>query len=637
MVAPSSSRARTPPSAATRASPDLAVRRSSAAAPLERPGQASSPSLHRTPSSLRAPLRPHSPSQAADGHPVEGGGGVRCRGVAEDEAGSGIAGRNSATIVVGDSSRRVAYSVVPRKKTGGGKAGSSKRWLAQSASLLRKRRTMSVDDFREAAIPLGRTNDARYVTGRAYGDSRALKKSTVPLPPLAASKDGVLLGAASSASVLKKVSPKHGARSTPLLADNSHQGPEAGVVKSSGALAPNDVAASDGLLDTSSQRKLLMPTTRLPPKPRMVYGNRRFPPGYGKVAPSLIAGGGSNRVRLLLEAEPVVDGMGLWRIIATSGGTSVVGGDAMEIVALPSCNGTEDGTSRGYSTDELTRDFVMRALMPSNKCGMTLGTEDGTSRGYFGPKKKVKDPANLRTKAASSSKSRHDDILKALAIHEGKYEVNQHVGQNADDRRNVMMTCKRFILVYRTIVQAVEQYSLKISNIDLAAAKLMTGFTKHDPIVGEVPGVEVGDEFPYRVLVAIVRLHRPYQAGIDTTRDENGMLIAISIVASGGYDDISLPAGELIYTGVGGRPTRLEGDQKLEGGNLALCNCIKTKTPVRVIYRIKDQNREECSHSRAKQIPTFTYDGLYHVVQCWTEGQLGSKVFKYHLQKIQNL
>ena len=172
-----------------------------------------------------------------------------------------------------------------------------------------------------------------------------------------------------------------------------------------------------------------------------------------------------------------------------------------------------------------------------------------------------------------------------------------------------------------------------ISQLDKLIRKL-PGFTKQGPVVGSVPGVEVGDEFLYRVQLALVGLHRPFQGGIDSTRHEKtGVRIAISVVASGGYpDELSSNSGELVYTGSGKKDN---GDQKLEHGNLALKNCIDMKTPVRVIHGFKDQNREELgSHSRAREVSTFTYDGLYHVVDCWREGSPGSKVFKYKLQRI---
>lgn len=295
-----------------------------------------------------------------------------------------------------------------------------------------------------------------------------------------------------------------------------------------------------------------------------------------------------------------------------------------------------------------------------------------TMRESFGPRKKLKVngpgqskrlPVNIAFTSALLSKEKlkdkkashleDDEILKALAVNEGKLEMYlndpscvpavwrhmQHGGQTADARSKVRMICRRFQFICRTLVQAVEQRSLNVRRIDLAADKLirkLPGFMKHGPIVGEVPGVEIGDEFLYRVELAIVGLHRPYQGGIDTTKDITDILVAISIVASGGYPDKLSSSGEVIYTGSGGKPAgkKESEDQKLERGNLALKNCIKTKTPVRVIHGFKGQNKEECSHSKAREVSTFTYDGLYHVVDCWQEGLPGSRVFKYRLQRI---
>nr|TKW10132.1 hypothetical protein SEVIR_6G142200v2 [Setaria viridis] len=278
-------------------------------------------------------------------------------------------------------------------------------------------------------------------------------------------------------------------------------------------------------------------------------------------------------------------------------------------------------TNASEDTDEFT-DQAIQDPISADKCHWTKGKDAATVSNYFGPKKKVKDK--------KYSILEHDDIVKAIAVHEGKFE---HEPQDADARSKVKMLCRRFESICRAIVQSAEQRSLKVRRIDLAADKLMRklpGFTKLGPIVGTVPGVEIGDEFLYRVQLALVGLHRPYQGGIDTTRDDHGVLIAISVVASGGYpDELSCP-GELIYTGSGKDGC----DQKLEHGNLALRNCVERKVPVRVIQGFKGLNREGGSHSRAKEITTFTYDGLYRVVDCWKEGRPGSKVFKYKLQRI---
>ncbi|KAJ1268343.1 hypothetical protein BS78_07G127700 [Paspalum vaginatum] len=320
--------------------------------------------------------------------------------------------------------------------------------------------------------------------------------------------------------------------------------------------------------------------------------------------------------------------------------------------------------------DELTTDRVQQAPMFSGKIPVIQEKDTTTNREFFGPRKKVKVKvqAHHRMKIASAHASgsigklddevasnlEDDDILKALVLNEGRLELNLNssLGRpstrcqepyrslDADARSNFKKLCRRFELVCRALVQAVEQQTLKSNRIDLEAdrvIKKLPDFTKPSPIVGQVPGVEVGDQFLYRVQLAMVGLHRPPQGGIDTTTYRNGEHIAISIVASGGYPDELSCSGELIYTGSGGKPTRSKKDnedQKLKSGNLALKNCIKTKTPVRVIYGFKVENTEGGSHSRAKKVSTFTYDGLYRVVDFWIDGRPGSKMFKYKLQKI---
>ncbi|KAL6877508.1 hypothetical protein ACP4OV_012723 [Aristida adscensionis] len=317
--------------------------------------------------------------------------------------------------------------------------------------------------------------------------------------------------------------------------------------------------------------------------------------------------------------------------------------------------------------DELTAYLASQPRVPSDKRLMTQGKEDATSRGSFGPRKKgkVKDPAHLPCQVVSASGVKEklddsmvssleeDDILKEVAVRKGRIELrlNSSSGvpivrsqmeyrvQNADARTKVKMLCRRFEFICRVLAQAVEQRSLKNMRIDLEANKAikkLPGYVKHDPIVGQVPGVEIGDEFLYKMELAIVGLHRTYRGGIDTIEDSNGVRVAVSIVASGDYPDELSSSGELIYTGSGGKPAgkKNDEDQKLERGNLALKNCIKTMSPVRVIHGFKGQNRKGGSHSRLNQIPMYTYDGLYNVVDCWIEGQSGSRVFRYKLLRI---
>ncbi|PKA55605.1 Histone-lysine N-methyltransferase, H3 lysine-9 specific SUVH5 [Apostasia shenzhenica] len=127
-----------------------------------------------------------------------------------------------------------------------------------------------------------------------------------------------------------------------------------------------------------------------------------------------------------------------------------------------------------------------------------------------------------------------------------------------------------------------------------------------EPVIGSVPGVAVGDEFFYRMELLLVGLHRPPENGIDY---QAGSGIATSIVASGGYSDICNLSGDILtYIGSGGcdgRRKRKASDQKLEKGNMALTRSMTAKTPVRVIYGLRNLKESVAS--------VFVYDGLYFV------------------------
>ncbi|KAL7163623.1 hypothetical protein ACSBR2_039692 [Camellia fascicularis] len=156
-------------------------------------------------------------------------------------------------------------------------------------------------------------------------------------------------------------------------------------------------------------------------------------------------------------------------------------------------------------------------------------------------------------------------------------------------------------------------------------------------IIGSVPGVDVGDEFQYWVELALVGIHRLYEAGIDYMK-HGGMIIATSIVASGGYaDDLDNP-DVLIYFGHGGnitgRDKQQPKDQKLERGNLALKNSISAKNPVRVIHGSKETKLSTLD-ARAKIVLTYTYNGLYTVERYTHDiGPHGKLVFKFELKRI---
>jgi len=53
-----------------------------------------------------------------------------------------------------------------------------------------------------------------------------------------------------------------------------------------------------------------------------------------------------------------------------------------------------------------------------------------------------------------------------------------------------------------------------------------------------------------------------------------------------------------------------------------------------VTHGFKGQSKGEAGHSKSKQVSTYTYDGLYVVVDCWKEGEKGSMVYKYRLKRM---
>ncbi|KAG6633516.1 histone-lysine N-methyltransferase, H3 lysine-9 specific SUVH6-like [Carya illinoinensis] len=251
-------------------------------------------------------------------------------------------------------------------------------------------------------------------------------------------------------------------------------------------------------------------------------------------------------------------------------------------------------------------------------------------------------------KDSAEDDDEHDDFH--LAPRPRSFEVNvppiewsvSSNGQNNDavTRNKVRETLRLFQAICRKLLQEVEAKSKvkgkskenkeKKRRIDFEAAAILKDHKKYvntgKQILGSVPGVEVGDEFHYRVELNIIGLHRPIQGGIDYVK-HGGKILATSVVASGGYADLLDNSDSLIYTGQGGNVMHADKepeDQKLERGNLALKNSMHEKNSVRVIRG-----------SESSDGKTYVYDGLYLVAKCWQElGPHGKLVFKFQLDRI---
>ncbi|KAH9607108.1 hypothetical protein KSS87_005037 [Heliosperma pusillum] len=213
-------------------------------------------------------------------------------------------------------------------------------------------------------------------------------------------------------------------------------------------------------------------------------------------------------------------------------------------------------------------------------------------------------------------------------------------------RSKVRETLRLFQVFVRKILHGEEGKSKEkgkaAKRVDILASNMMKAKGKYintQKKVGDVPGVEIGDIFSYRVELAVIGLHTPLQSGIDTLKQDQ-LAVAISVVASGGYDNDVDNSDELIYTGQGGNPTganKQHEDQKLERANLALKNCIDAKSPVRVIRGFKETKSKSTDKGdgRSKMVATYTYDGLYTVEKYWTEvaASHGKLVYKFKLRR----
>ncbi|GJW80410.1 histone H3-K9 methyltransferase [Tanacetum coccineum] len=215
---------------------------------------------------------------------------------------------------------------------------------------------------------------------------------------------------------------------------------------------------------------------------------------------------------------------------------------------------------------------------------------------------------------------------------------------SSDARNKVRETLRLYHSTCRKLIRCEESKtadfmaSYQKKRVDLAAKVVMEEEGKLMDLgpkqCGSVPGVEVGDEFQYRVELALVGIHRPFQGGIDFVKQGKDVF-AVSIVASGGYDNEIDKPDCLIYSGAGGvtKEKTIE-DQKLERGNLALYNNIAAKLPVRVVRGWKSSETSDLD-SKTKIMTTYIYDGLYMVNDCKREtGPKGNLVFKFELKRI---
>ncbi|MGV9345787.1 YDG/SRA domain-containing protein [Streptomyces spiralis] len=144
-------------------------------------------------------------------------------------------------------------------------------------------------------------------------------------------------------------------------------------------------------------------------------------------------------------------------------------------------------------------------------------------------------------------------------------------------------------------------------------------------MIGEIPGVPVGQPYDSRRLASEAGVHRPRVAGICGTKTTG----AESIVLSGGYKDDEDYGDVIIYTGHGGQDDsgNQVSDQSLDDtGNAALVTSYLEGLPVRVIRGSK------CESPYAPE-SGYRYDGLYRVVSYGSKlGIDGHLIWQYRME-----
>ncbi|KAJ7558349.1 hypothetical protein O6H91_04G034800 [Diphasiastrum complanatum] len=264
-------------------------------------------------------------------------------------------------------------------------------------------------------------------------------------------------------------------------------------------------------------------------------------------------------------------------------------------------------------------------------------------------KENAADPKKISNQklspTSSASMLRRAEFHESPRVCKSKERSMQHSAylasrREAKDRMKnisrslVLDTLKKFDLLRRKILRD-ENFSCR--RPDLGAGKMMIrNRLRINELkrIGSVPGIEVGDQFFFRIEMLIVGLHMQVQAGIDfivAKESRYNEPVAVSIIASVGYDYDRNNGETLIYTGQGGnvhRDQKQQEDQQLVRGNLALRNSNKNNLPVRVI-RCYDRKND-------KSDKIYTYDGLYQVVRIWHEisEESGCLVYKFCLQRL---
>ncbi|KAM0009507.1 putative [histone H3]-lysine(4) N-trimethyltransferase [Helianthus debilis subsp. tardiflorus] len=261
-------------------------------------------------------------------------------------------------------------------------------------------------------------------------------------------------------------------------------------------------------------------------------------------------------------------------------------------------------TSRPVENSKL-KSFVPKELERSKSY---LGSRSEAKVKYCDPMcEEVKKSEDTTSVVSQKENSRREKIKEALDVFDQVYEPF-----NQENRRKPK---SEKIPSWRIPTEAAKIVKQKLKWMDPGK------------VVGSVCGVQIGDKFKYRALLKMVGLHSQPQSGIDFANVE-GKNLAISVVDSQRYSNVSGSSNTLIYSGQGGHglfgsksPPK---DQQLVSGNMAMKNTMEKKSPVRVIRKVASFGKD-----------VFVYDGLYTVDRYTDDKNAeGNIEFKFHLKRV---
>ncbi|KAG8089183.1 hypothetical protein GUJ93_ZPchr0011g28814 [Zizania palustris] len=267
------------------------------------------------------------------------------------------------------------------------------------------------------------------------------------------------------------------------------------------------------------------------------------------------------------------------------------------------------------------------ATFPTPRCKDTSSDKD------YKPSCEHKKPTPLKTakRTRQAEESNAADANRRAIRRSLDNELNLCASSSDSPKESVEGIMMMFDSLRRRILQLDEKEDVS-KRVDLKAGTLMMKNNlrvNKVKTIGRVPGVEVGDIFFFRIEMCIVGLHAQAMGGIDYIsakhigKDNN---VAVCIISSGGYEDEDDDPDILVYTGQGGSSRhKMQHDQKLERGNLALMNSMDMKNQIRVVRSAQDPF---CSGK------IYIYDGLYCIEDSWTDtAKNGFNVFKYKLRR----